>query len=133
MIVGELIAIKIKENKLIKGIQISNEVTNILSQFTDDTALFLKYDKISLEETISMFEHIEANTGLQISYKKTIIYRLGSLYKTEAKLYTQQEMCWTNDDFVLLGITMSNEDNCTTVNYEEIIKKFENICQQGKL
>ena len=77
LICGELLAHKIKYNEKIKGIQIG-EVTMLISQFADDTTLFLEYDEISLEEVVHTLTKIEANTGLKVSYDKTILYRVGS-------------------------------------------------------
>ena len=45
---GELISIKIKENHLIKRMNLESNICNILSQFAGDTALFLQFEKVSL-------------------------------------------------------------------------------------
>ena len=128
LVLGELIAEKIKMNQNIQGIDLGTEIRNILSQFADDTALFLKFDKISIEETITTFQNIEANTGLKVSYEKTVIYWLGSIKNSNAEFYTQKPLMWSNEDFVNLGVTMSNCANNTKNNYEEVINKMSDIC-----
>ena len=117
--IGQLIALKIKESRQIKGYKISDQIRNILSQFADDTALFLEFDAISLEKMLEIFKNIEANTGLKISYDKTVIYRIGSIQNTEVKLYTQKNLNWTNESFKLLEIEMSNDKQMSQINYKK--------------
>ena len=74
-----------------------NDIENLLSQFADDTALYLTYDALCLENVIQTLSHIETNTGLTVSYDKTLIYRIGSLANSDAKLYTSKNFHWTNE------------------------------------
>ena len=69
---GELIAQKIKANRNIKGINLGHKIRNILSQFANDTSLFVHFDKVSVEEVINTFQDIETNTGLKMSYEKNV-------------------------------------------------------------
>ena len=78
---------KIKQNKEIKGIRIGKR-WHILSQFADDTTLYLQYDPIVLNQVVGTFALIEAQTGLKVSYDKTMVYRTGSIANTNAKIYT---------------------------------------------
>ena len=128
LVMGELITLMIQQNRNIKGINISDKIKNILAQFADDTALFIQYDKISLCEVVETFSRIEACTGLKISYDKTIIYRIGSISNTDAKLYTQKNFNWTKEPFSFLGITVSDSTECARQTYLEIIEKLENQC-----
>ena len=61
--------------------------------------------------------------------KKTLIYRIGSIKNTDAKLYTQKELLWTNNDFDMLGITITNNPNCAVINYAKVIEKIKTICE----
>ena len=72
---GEILSRKMRQNKNIVGIQVG-EVTNLMSQFANDTALFLKYDKFVLENVIKVLTLIETHTGLTVNYDKTLIYRM---------------------------------------------------------
>ena len=125
LLCGEILARKLKQNSSIKGIEMENGVTHLLSQFADDTALYLSYDKITLESTITTLATIEANTGLRVNYDKTLIYRIGSLAGSDAKIYTTKEFKWTNHPFTLLGLTISN-DEAQAGNYESLVDK---ICE----
>ena len=132
VIVGEIIAMKIKENREIKGLNMGNKIRNILSQFADDTVLFLKFEKITLDGVIQTFEHLEANTGLRINYDKTVVYRIGSIKNTNAKLYTQKELKWSNESFDLLGLEISNSEMLMTDNYKKVLEKMHAICDQWR-
>ena len=72
--------------------------------------------------------YIEAHTGLTVNYDKTLIYRIGSLAHSDAKLYTSKEFTWTNDSFNLLGIQIMN-DNDEILNYLPVIEKMQGVLQ----
>ena len=50
-----------------------------LDQFVDDLNLFLIFDHITLQETITVLSQLENSTGLNVNYDKSSIYRIGSL------------------------------------------------------
>ena len=50
--------------------------------------------------------HIEANTGLKVSYDKTVLYRIGSIADSDAKIYTQKELRWSNSVINTLGFDL---------------------------
>ena len=74
----ELMAHLIKSNPYIRGIQMVSELEYIISQFVDDTTLFLKYSENCINAVLQTLAQIESNTGLKISYEKTTIYRVCS-------------------------------------------------------
>ena len=82
-ICAEIMAHLIKNNPKIRGIKMSErqEVEDVISQFADDTCLFLLYNEECIQTVIDTFTHIESNTGLKVSYDKTCIYHIGSLKK----------------------------------------------------
>ena len=129
LVMGELIAQKIKKNQKIKGINLGKNIQNILAQFADDTALFVKFEKISIEEVVSTFQNIEANTGLKISYDKTVIYRVGSIRNSDARIYTQTELLWSNDAFDMLGVTISGNEENTQINFDKTFNRMSEICE----
>ena len=94
------------------------------------TALFLEYDKISLEETVRVFEDTEANTGLKLSYEKMVIFRIGSIKDSDTKLNTQKQLKWSKEGLKLLRIEISNQLDLTQRNYNNTIDIMESICKQ---
>ena len=78
--VGEILAHRIKGNPDIQGIKMGkNAVKNVITQFVDDTSLYLIYSEMTQNFAISKLMYIETNTGIKVSYDKTCVYRLGSL------------------------------------------------------
>ena len=76
---------KLKSNVNICGIDMYG-ARALISQFADDTTLFLKNDKQTLENVVQTLELIERNTGLCINYDKTLMYRIGSISDSNAKM-----------------------------------------------
>ena len=76
LLCSEVMAHKIKSNSEIQGVQVY-DIMALISQFADDTTLFLKYDKITLEAVTKTLQLIETNTGLKVNYDKTSLYRIG--------------------------------------------------------
>ena len=82
---------KLYANPRIQGITVG-DVQLLLSQFVDDTILYLNYDLSELEAVIETLTYIENHTGLKISYEKTTVHRMSSLCNTDAKLITSKEL-----------------------------------------
>ena len=128
LLCGEIMARKLKKNKHIQGINLKGNITALLSQFADDTTLFLKFDKLCLENVVNTLALIETHTGLCVNYDKTLIYRIGSLSKSEAKIYTNTALVWSNKPFTLLGIEIANM-NCEQLNYKKTVEKMESTLE----
>ena len=76
----ELLANEIRENKNIKGIQISDTIFKI-NQYADDTCLFLKCTE-SLRNALQVFECFYRYAGLRLNKSKTEIILLGKNNQT---------------------------------------------------
>ena len=84
----------------------------------------------SEESLNSVFENIEsfhASTGFTLSYDKTSLYRVGSMKRSKAKIYTTSEVNWA-DRINVLGIQIEpTEQETTHINYESVILKTEAV------
>ena len=125
---SEIMAHMISNNPNIKGIEINN-VRHVITQFTDNTGLFLEYEENTLVHTISTLEHVEHAMGLKVSYDKTHIYRIGSLKGSNAKLYTNKNLVWTDDDIELLGVKIVNAEMQNSNSFDETITKMGNVAK----
>ena len=127
IIVAEIFAISIRKNDKIKGININGETSKI-EQYADDTYMAFLFEKESLDEIISTLDKFQIISGLKVNYDKTEILRIGSLKNSDAKLYTQKNLKWTNNPAVLLGINVgTNLEDITKQHFEKLITKIENI------
>ena len=92
----------IRENSKIRGIQLGNYEFKI-TQFVDDTNLFLNHDMETLQQTLHTLILFERNYGLKLNYDKSNVYRIGSLKNSNARMYTIKTLMWTNDPIKVLG------------------------------
>ena len=114
-------------NDSIQGIELFG-IKNLLSQFADDTAAFLTYSRLVLEEFTKELLHIETLMGLKISYEKTTVYRLGSLKDSDAEFYTQKNLKWSSGPIETLGVKINADGTINDTNFTEIITKLKTVC-----
>lgn len=115
---------KLRNNPLIKGIKVG-QIEYLISQFADDTDLYLSYDQETVSQTFSVLTGIEMNTGRQILYEKTTMYRIDSLANSHAKLITPRKVCWTNNYINTLGVDLFNDPAMRRANMLQIINKMK--------
>ena len=115
---GAIMAQLIKNNPEIQGIKMHNGVSNVITQFANDTGLFLMYSENCVNAVLSTLMNVELNTGLKVSYEKTKIYRVGSLKNSSAKCYTIKPIIWSDGDIDLLGITISSSPQQSTSDFQ---------------
>ena len=126
LLVGELLALRLRQNANITGIKIGT-TEFLISQFADDMDLYLPFNKTVLDSVINVLTHIEENTGLRVSYEKTTLYRIGSIANSEAKIYTQKELNWSNDVINTLGFELRHKD--IEKNLDAVMLKMESVSQ----
>ncbi len=127
ILAAEILANAIRENKDIKGIKIDG-FTHKLSQYADDTTLFLELDRPSINTAFSIFRKFQDIAGLKINIEKTEIFPIGSIKNEEEVLYTDENIKWSHNGVKVLGINIShNHNELMSTNYNPILNKMENI------
>ena len=125
LLMAEILANKLRQDPKIKGITVNN-IQYLISQFADDTDLYLSYDQGTVNRVFEIFAGIERNTGLRISYEKTTMYRIGSIANTNAKLYTPRKINWANNYINTLGIDIGN-NSVSEKNLDAVIAKMRAV------
>jgi hypothetical protein len=110
----EILAIKLKGNKKIKGIKVGN-IIHLISQFADDTSLFLDGSKTSLEATLEDLKDFKDMSGLTVNYSKSQVVWIGSKRYSVERLVDDKELVWGNNKFQVHGVEFD-------VNLDEILK-----------
>ena len=124
---AEILAIKIRNDKDIKGISIDRFEYKI-SQYADDTTIMLDGSEKSLNKSLFTLSWYEKISGLKINFDKTQVIWIGS------KKYCKDIMChrwklnWGQSQFKLLGINFDVDlSKICDINYKEKIRKIESI------
>ena len=102
---------------------------NLLSQFADDTNIYLDGDHPgNLNRVTEILQRAEHNLGLKVNYEKTVLYRMGSLVNSKAKLYTQKQYAWDDPPIHTLGIIVhTNHALQAKLNLEPLYQKTLNV------
>ena len=139
---AEILALKIKQNEKIKGIEINNNEF-ILTQYVDDTTVILDGSEESLNETLYELENYAKISGLKVNFLKTHVVWIGSKKYSTESIKTKWKLNWGVNRFKLLGITFDTDlDKILTLNFSDklsIIKtkinywKHRNLTPLGKI
>ena len=127
---SEILAIKIRNNKNIKGITIGNNEYK-LSQYADDTSAILDGSDKSLNETLSELSFFSKYSGLKVNFDKTQVVWIGRKKYSSDTIKTRWKLNWGRSQFKLLGITFNIDlDEIVKINYEEKIIKIKNLIKR---
>ena len=100
---AEILSIKIRANKNIKGIEI-NETQYKLSQFADDTSFILDGSSKSLNETLNSLSEFSRYSGLNVNFDKTKVVWIGKKKFSADTIKTKWKLIWNQQHFQMLGI-----------------------------
>ena len=123
---AEILSIRLRNNKNIKGINIDN-VELKFSQYAFDVTAFLDGSKTSLEETLQELDTFANISGLKTNFDKTQVIWIGAKnYNTDA-IKTRWKLSWGTTRFKLLGITFDVDlDKMIGINYMDKIAQIKN-------
>ncbi|MCG7892737.1 MAG: reverse transcriptase domain-containing protein, partial [Candidatus Thiodiazotropha endolucinida] len=127
---AEILGKMIRKNQHIQGININGNIFK-LSQYADDTQVFLDGSELSLKETLNTLNQFYYMSGLKINIEKTRAIWIGSLSNSHMRLCQDCNLDWTQGTFKVLGVNFSsNVNEIWDLNYHEVLNKAENICKQ---
>lgn len=117
----------IRKDNLIKGIIIDNKEFK-LSQYADDTQIFLDGSEISVRKTLDKLQLFYSMSGLKINVEKTKAIWIGSMNKSDHKLCLEYNLDWNQEPSKILGMTFTPEVfDIWDQNATGVLKKVENI------
>lgn len=102
VICAEILAIMIRNNVNIKGICIGSTEYKI-SQYADDTTLFLDGTKSSFEYCVHTILEYAKFSGLNMNFDKTKVVCLGNQIDSGTKYMPHLQFEWNPNTFTLLG------------------------------
>ena len=127
VLAAEILAEAIRSNTNIKGITIRDK-EHKLSQYADDTTLFLKQEEHSIRSCMRTLLEFEEISGLKINKEKTKVVKIGVERDNRMKLCTDLNLIWT-DQFTALGINydVKNINLIADQNIEIKIKEIKKV------
>ena len=129
---AEILAIKIRNNKNIKGLKINNNEFK-LSQFADDTTVLLDGSSTSLNQTLEELSFFARISGLNVNFDKTQVVWIGAKKYSSDSIKTKWKLSWGSEQFKLLGITFDVDLNkIQDINYKDKILKITNSIKAWK-
>ena len=90
---AEVLAIKIRNNKNIKGIKIGNTEFK-LSQYADDASVILDGSPTSLNETLDELYYYAQYSGLNVNFDKTQVVWIGANKYSTNTIKTRWKLKW---------------------------------------
>ena len=117
---AEILAIKIRGNKNIGGINVTR-IEHKLSQFADDTSIILDGSEKSLNEALLELDWYAKLSGLNINFTKTQVVWIGSKKYSNDTLGQHRNLSWGKTSFKLLGINFDVDlDKIVNINYQRL-------------
>ena len=117
----------IENNTEIKGITICQKEYK-LTQFADDTSLFLEGSQKSLQTALNTLEIFGNISGLRMNTEKTRVIWNGRNFFTKDKINTTPMLNWGDTQFELLGLTFTADlVNIIEINYNKYIPQIKNM------
>ena len=117
----------IRKEKSIKGININNILYN-LSQYADDTQIFLDGSEASLRATLEILDKFYKMSGLKINKDKTKALWIGSRINSTEILCREHNLDWEQGPIKILGVIFSPEVfNIWDINSQDTLTKIEKI------
>lgn len=127
LIIMEILAIRLRNNPNIRGIEVGGKELKT-ALFADDLTMFLSFDLVTLQQVTQELDYFGLETNFKVNYDKTSIYRVGSLKNSQAMLYTGKPFKWTNSPPKILGIDIDSDlQKMAESNYQAILQKVRDI------
>ena len=117
----------IKNDKEVRGIRI-NETEFKLSQYADDTQIFLDGSKESMEKLMSILQTFYRMSGLKVNEEKTKALWVGSMSKSHKQICPEYNLDWEKKPIKILGVTFTADVcNIWEHNAEDILHKINKM------
>ena len=128
----ELLGEAFRKHKDLDGIKICGKEQRI-SQFADDTTLFMKYNESNLRICMSILYDFYMISGLKINVEKTKAIKFGVTGDSGVNICDDLELIWTKE-FTSLGINYNIDKlkTITDLNIEPNISEMDNLVSIGR-
>ncbi|GFR75484.1 reverse transcriptase-like protein [Elysia marginata] len=108
LIAGEVLAHMIRQNVHVRGYKV-NEMEFKISQYADDTTLFLDGSEESFTQCIGLLDEYKSYSGLKMNAEKTKVMWFGCPRPSETKYLPDLKFEWNPQQFTVLGIDFTTD------------------------
>ena len=123
----EVLGMMIRKSKDVKGIKINNMEFK-LSQYADDTQMFLDGSETSLKQALVILQKFYQMSGLNVNLDKTKALWIGSMCKSSKILCKEFSIDWEQKPLKILGVFFSPEVfDIWDHNLDNVIKKVKGM------
>ena len=130
LVCAEILAVMIRKNKNIKGVNI-DEKEYLLMQYADDTALTLDGSHKSLQCTMDTLKLFAKISGLHINIDKSQVVWIGSQRGSTTRYLPEMNLQWNPDTFVFHGVKFTVElRNMPDLNYSKKLEEIKRLINQ---
>ena len=110
-----------------QGIKINNKEFK-LSQYADDTQIFLDGSENSLHQLMLILRKFYNLSGLKVNEDKTKALWVGAMCKSEKKMCKEYNLDWDQKPLTILGVTFTAEVfDIWDYNIEDILHKVNSL------
>ena len=132
LLCAQILCLMVLYNNSIKGIHIGDKSYKI-TQFADDTSIFLDGEKESLLAALNTLEIFGSISGLTVNTDKTKLVWMGKKRHSKDKIESQVKLVWGTTEFELLGLHFSVDlELMPHLNYGPALNKVKKILNQWK-
>ena len=127
---AEIMAVMMRKNKQIKGINIEDK-EYLIMQYADDTGILLDGSAESLETTIDILKRFANISGLTMNIEKSQVVWLGSRKGSNIRYIPQLKLQWNPEKFTVLGIKFSTDlRKINELNYKNKLEEIKRLINQ---
>ena len=124
-IVSEVLAIAIREEKEMKGIQIGKEEVKF-SLFADDMILYIENPKDSTRKLLQLINEYSKVAGYKINTQKSLAFLYANNEKTETEIKETSPFTIATKRLKYLGIYLPKETKDLYIeNYKTLVKEIK--------
>ena len=105
---AEILSLFLSNEESVKEININNK-SFLLSQYADDTQIFLDGSESSLRSTLHILQTFYEISGLKINTEKTKALWIGSMSRSNIKLCHDYNLDWDQGPIKILGVIFTPE------------------------
>ena len=123
----EVLSLMLRKEESVKGIHINDKLF-LLSQYADDTQIFLDGSESSLRTTLNILHKFYEMSGLKINEEKTKALWIGSMSRSDLQLCQEFRLDWDQGSIKILGVIFTPETfDIWDRNSELLLNKVENL------